>query len=396
MAPERFKALLAAYYSGSISADDRKELNSLLHDNTSYNNLQELITESVSDADLEEHFAPETLEMVYQRIKQENSLHQEGLGLTVVRNKRYTWIAAAAAIFIFLSVGIYINHLKQTSTATDHYIAKSTIHPGTNKAILTLSDGKKIFLDDMHKGKIAQQSGIVIEKMKSGELNYVASSTSEQAADKALTYNTINIPRGGQYQVNLPDGTKVWLNAASALVYPVIFKGTERLVKLTGEAYFEVAKNKSKPFKVATANQTIEVLGTHFNVNAYADETSVNTTLLEGSVKIILSSSALSQVISPGQQARVNTKINVYPVDTEEAVAWKNGLFMFNKETIQSVMRQISRWYDVEVEYKGEIAAKGFWGTIPRDKDLTYVLKVLEETGVAHFKLIGRRIVVMP
>lgn len=209
-----------------------------------------------------------------------------------------------------------------------------------------------------------------------------------------MAYNTISTPRGGQYQLQLPDGSKVWLNAQSSLRFPARFIGNERLVTLTGEGYFEVAKDKAHPFKISINNMQVEVLGTHFNVMGYNDEPATTTTLLEGSVKIIKGGSV--QKIVPGEQAIVKDGIRVAKVNAEEAIEWKNGNFNFSHEKLGSIMRRISRWYDVDIAYSQRTTGATFVGTIPRSTNITEVLKYLELTGLVHFKIEERRVTVMP
>ena len=318
-------------------------------------------------------------------------------------------IVVAAAILIIVSIGtfFYLNYINKPISKQIISNVKNDISPGGNIATLTLADGRKISLTDAENGQLAEQSGIKIHKTADGQLVYevrhLEGGTTERSLPAVeMTYNTIETPPGGQYQVNLPDGSKVWLNSASSLRYPVRFTGTERRVEISGEAYFEVAHNSKMPFRVINNSQTVEVLGTHFNIMAYPDESSTNTTLLEGSVKITKENK--SKIISPGQQTRVmNGDIAVLSVDVNEAVAWKDGFFMFKNEDIQSIMRQISRWYNLEVQYQGTIPKKSFGVKISRSRNVSEVLEVLESTGSIHFKIIPgdslgreRRIIVMP
>jgi transmembrane sensor len=271
-------------------------------------------------------------------------------------------------------------------------ISQVIVQPGSNKATLTLSDGSSIDLNESKPGTLCKQGTVTVGKRADGSLVYQPSGSQ----NAAVLYNTVSTPKGGQYQLVLSDGTKVWLNAASAIKYPATFSGKERIVELNGEAYFEVAKNKNMPFKVSLNNMSVEVLGTHFNVNAYADEGEVTTTLLEGSVK--LSNSKGQSMLKPGQQAKMDKQsgFDIHEVNTDEAVAWKNGYFIFDNENIQSIMRKISRWYDVDVEYSGNVDEGNFGGTTSRFNSITGVLKSLELTGTVHFKVQGRRITVMP
>ncbi|AYL93875.1 FecR family protein [Mucilaginibacter celer] len=301
---------------------------------------------------------------------------------------KYGWAkyAVAASILLFAAVGTYFftrNNHKADKLIANNY---KSIKPGSNKATLTLAGGKTITLDDSVSGQIARQAGVIITKYANGQIVY---KTAEPSGE--VFQNTITTPNGGQYRVILPDGTNVWLNAASSLTYPTAFKGTGRLVTLTGEGYFEVVKNKAMPFRVHSAGQTVEVLGTHFNINAYADEALVKTTLLEGSVKV--SSAANSAVIVPGQQAQLAAggagAIRLQQVDTEKEVAWKNGVFSFADEDLRTVMRQISRWYDIDVVYEGKIPDEKFFGEISRGSNLADVFKILELNNI-KFEVDGK------
>lgn len=313
-------------------------------------------------------------------------------------SNRNTWIKVAAGIFMTLSVGLlFWNQQKPVNKPayTTNKIEQKIV-PGGNKAYLTMADGAVILLNEVKNGTLNTQTDVQINKVKDGILEYNHSVTSDKNIHQ-LSYNTINIPRGGEYQVVLSDGTKVWLNSASSLKYPAVFHGNERKVELSGEAYFEVAKNVSKPFHVVVNGINVQVLGTHFNIMSYGDDKEVKTTLLEGSVR--LSGKTAAILLKPGQQAMLNeqqTAFNVKTVDVEDVIAWKNGLFAFNNEDIQTIMKRISRWYDVEVIFPENFRRRNFGGTISRFKDVESVLKSLELTGSIHFKIEGRRITVMP
>jgi transmembrane sensor len=315
------------------------------------------------------------------------------------------WAAYAAAVFIPLAIGITIVSL--TNTAKKKNTPSLAFHqpdllPGSNKAILTLANGSKIILDNAGNGNIATQQNAVISKTQNGQVVYNAgriaedlTASSTQIIDKVIATNIIATPRGGQYQVVLPDGTKVWLNAASSLKFPIAFTGNERNVELTGEAYFEVAKNAAKPFFVKTSTQTVEVLGTHFNINSYTDEQATKTTLLEGSVKVIGNYGKLMVKLTPGEQAVNNTGgINVvHNADIDEAVAWKNGKFLFTNTNLQTIMRQLSRWYDVDVEYRGTVNEKHYNGRISRNVPVSQIFQILKTSGI-NFTINGRKIIV--
>jgi len=323
--------------------------------------------------------------------------------------KRVAWLKVAAAAVVLFFIGFIVNNQFKKQFASQILGSNKTeaIKPGSNKATLTLADGSKISLTDANNGVIAKQAGINITKTKNGELVYSIVSTN--SAKKENLFNTIETPRGGQYQINLPDGTKVWLNAQSSLRYPAAFNSEERRVELTGEAYFEVAKLNDKkgkrvPFKVNSEvsegrQQQVEVLGTHFNINAYKDEPNNKTTLLEGKVRIVNLSSSTSNILKPGQQSVIAAStpaVLVRNVDAEDAVTWKDGFFSFNDENLQTIMNKISRWYDVEISYRGAKMDKLFGGRISRFNSVNEVLETLQTTGDVHFKIEGRRILVMP
>ena len=266
--------------------------------------------------------------------------------------------------------------------------------PGSNKAILTLGDGRKIILDEAGNGPIADQAGIKITKASDGSIVYDMPMVSEQRLEN-IPYNTIETPKGGKYQIILPDQTKVWLNAASTLKFPAAFTGNERLVELSGEAYFDVSKNTNMPFNVKTRDINVFVTGTQFNIMAYRDETFSATTLVEGSVKV---SNAFNKILlNPGEQALNNERdrLSKRTIDVEEAIAWKSGLFQFNNADIHTIMNQLSRWYDVSIEYKNKIPDKRFGGYISRDSKLSQVLKMLELSGI-KFEIKEKKIIVLP
>ncbi len=311
-----------------------------------------------------------------------------------LKHNNWLRLAAAAVVLAFLSVGGYFLLGKKVNN--QQQIAQNQIHdiaPGGNKAILTLADGKKISLTDAKNGTLANQDVVNINKTQDGQLVYNISNHQNGNA-QTITYNTIETPRGGQYHLTLADGTQVWLNAASSLRYPTTFTGKERKVELTGEAYFEVVHNAKSPFKVISNGQEVEDIGTHFNINAYTDEPATKTTLLEGAVRV--SENNHSKILNPGQQATVsNHTLTINTVDTEEAIAWKNGLFEFHNANIQAVMRQLSRWYDVDVSYAGGIPNREFSGKIHRNITALKVSDILSYSDI-HFKIEGKKIIVLP
>jgi hypothetical protein len=310
--------------------------------------------------------------------------------------RRFTFkkaISVAAILSIVFLLHIFIKPNSQPVFTNKVVPKPGEIVPGSNKAVLTLANGNTIMLDSAKNGVLASQNQVRILKSKTGQLIYDASGYLAKSDDQ-LSYNTIAVPRGGQYQIVLPDGSKVWLNAESSLRYPAHFAAGDRVVELTGEAYFEVAKDRLHPFKISINNMQVQVLGTHFNIMGYKDEEVTKTTLLEGSVKIIKGSA--QQKIVPGQQAIVNDNIKIATVNVEEAVEWKNGNFNFSHEGLETIMRKISRWYDVDISYRGKTTKAVFVGTLPRSKNINDVLKYLELTGLVHFKIEERRVTAMP
>lgn len=309
---------------------------------------------------------------------------------------------AAASIIFLLGISIYL-HQKRSAPVrerTQNVATTIDVEPGSSKATLTLADGRVIDLNNAANGAIAMHEGIKIFKSKSGQLIYqIKEQRQDQPITEELSYNTITTPRGGQWQVILPDGSAVWLNAGSSLRYPTRFSKEGRHVTLTGEAYFEIAKKinpgtgKREPFLVTTENQKIEVLGTHFNVNGYSDEKLIRTTLLEGKVKLSATKSSASIELKPGFEALLSDQhFTVTEADTQAALAWKNGDFVFDGQDLKATMRQIARWYDVDIVYQDMPDNVLIGGTVSRANKLSVVLKALELTGKLKIKTEGRRI----
>ncbi|NHA03678.1 DUF4974 domain-containing protein [Mucilaginibacter sp. HC2] len=311
--------------------------------------------------------------------------------------RRYS-IAAAVILFCFASGAYFL--LKRPvvdNLKAKRQLLKNDIAPGGNKAVLTLANGTRIILDDAKNGSISQNTSVKVTKTSNGVLIYHFNkniSGKNIAAYSAI--NTITTPRGGQYQIVLEDGTRVWLNSASYIKFPEAFIDKNRQVELSGEAYFEVAKNKAKPFIVKANGTEVQVFGTHFNVNAYADNSNIATTLLEGSVSMTYAGATV--MLKPGQQGVTNKAgepIKTGFVDAEEVMAWKNGLFIFHDQSIANIMKQVSRWYDVDVEYKDGVQNKEFGGTISKYKNITELLNNIQLTQTIHYKLEGRRVIIM-
>jgi len=317
------------------------------------------------------------------------------------------WTVRIAAASVIAAISIFgINKWLSNSNQNNIDQVNST-QPGSKtrnpadqqKAVLTLADESQILLENVPAGLLAKQGTVSIIKVKSGEIVYQG--IARDGAD--VLNNTITIPRGSKYKITLPDGTVVWLNAASSLRFPTSFDSNTRTVELTGEGYFEVAKNPAKPFHVKVPDfknklnfMDVQVLGTHFNINAYQDELNIKTTLLEGKVEV--SKNKVFKILKPAQQAQLSAtgNINVKPfVDVNSVVAWKDGFFKFDGADLKEVMRQITRWYDVEVSYEGNIPLRQFKGQISRSSKLSEVLAILEATNV-HFKMYDKKVLVKP
>ncbi|MCE7063394.1 FecR family protein [Dyadobacter sp. CY343] len=323
----------------------------------------------------------------------------------------------AAAVFVLVSgISMYLMLMRIDDKDTVAIQQAADVAPGKNKAVLTLADGSEILLDEVSEGEIAMQDNLLITKTDDGQLVYTTGKNMRKNDARHQTYNVVSTPKGGQFKVVLPDGSKVWLNAASSLKYPTKF-GSERTVELVGEAYFEVTKSgayqqsgkRNGSFVVLSAGQAVEVLGTRFNVNSYSDEKRITTTLLEGKVKIISNpknsknshAAKLPEravMLKPGQQAQLSIdrgdEIEVTnKVDLDQVIAWKNGQFIFKNASLAEIMRQVSRWYDVEVVFEGKTPENKYRGQIARDAPIAQILQILQVSGV-NFKIEGRRIIV--
>lgn len=301
--------------------------------------------------------------------------------------------AAAAAILVVIGGYLLIQNLKWHKKGNPQARLTNDLAPGGNKAVLTLNDGSQVVLGDAENGDLTTQGQAAIIK-KNDQLIY-----NKKNGSASVFYNTITTPRGGQYQLTLEDGSKVWLNAASSIRFPTTFQGKERKIEISGEAYFEIAKDASRPFKVqfetpAGAKSEVTVLGTHFNIMSYKDEKAAKTTLLEGSVSI--SSNGNTAILTPAQQASQTDRDAITvasDIDMNEAIAWKNGFFEFHATGLQEVMRQIGRWYDVEISYEGKIPERKFGGKISRQNNAAEVLKILELSQV-KFRIEDKKIIV--
>lgn len=399
MQPERFKYLMDRLVSKSLSDNEKTELRDLLNQqdsdtlvNTGVNSWLNDQVEALREEDIKEE-AEKHLQLIFAADKVSNATDKPQ-NKTIHRIhflRKWGWAAACVVIAAGVAGYLFLNK-NRTHPADNNnpaVIKTEEILPGKERALLSLADGTRVSLDSIHNGVLALQGGITA-KIVNGKLMY-------EGKGNTVLYNTINTPKGGQYQFSLPDGSKVWLNAASSITFPVAFIEMDRNVRITGEAYFEIAKDKSKPFILDIDGQSkVEVLGTSFNVNSYKGESAIRTTLVEGHV--IIKTKDRFTHLYPGDQALTFTNksdINFgHNVNLEEVLAWKNGLFNFDGADVRQFMRQLERWYDIDVTYEGAVPAIEFQGKMYRDVPLSEVLKVLEKAGV-KFRMEKRTIVIL-
>ncbi|CAL1519692.1 FecR domain-containing protein [Chitinophaga sp. MM2321] len=380
MEKDLFIQLVNRYLDGTATAEERRLLDACYH------RLQ--------------HDVPVTLLPQEEAALRERMLHNINAALLadetpVVKMKtRYWWKYTAAAALLGAIVAVSSYFLLRPQETTRHPLATIKEYkgpvPGYNKATLTLGNGSVVQLDSTG-NQVIRQGNVSVYQQK-GQLRYEA-----KGSATATAFNTLTTPRGAQFRLTLPDGSIVWLNAASQIKFPTSFQGAERNVTLTGEAYFEIAANAQQPFMVTANGVAVKVLGTHFNVMAYTDEPFVKTTLMQGSVKVCREKKEV--LLAPGQAAIASyqrTDIQVQQANTVEAVAWKNGYFVFNDENLESIMKKIVRYYDVEVVYKTDISHKNFGGSVARFSSLTELLETLELTGDVHFNIEGNKVIVLP
>lgn len=385
---EVFKELMEQFISGEISPENKNILLNML-DNPQYSEeVNAILRENYDSVEIPSISAEVTQKFIDELRSKMSSSRIKEPSFTGLFDWRK--IAVAASVLIAIGIGSLILFQKKDQSPVP--VALKEIHdiePGKTGAILTLSNGSKIVLDSVGNGLLANQNNTSVSK-NNGGLVYKAGDNAQ------LVFNTMTTPRAREYNLELSDGTKVWLNASSSITFPTSFAAKERKVILTGEAYFEVAKDKTKPFRVLVNGVTINVLGTHFNVNAYDDEDNIETTLLEGSV--LITDKTEKVLLKPGQQAQkqkvgaivVNDNVNL-----EEVMGWKNGIFYFENASLQTVLRQISRWYDMDVVFEKGVPVRTFEGEIQRSLQLSQVLKILEKNKV-HFKIEGNILRVMP
>ncbi|MET6996082.1 FecR domain-containing protein [Chitinophaga defluvii] len=379
MEQQRISHLLEKHLAGTLDDAERQELEALIQqpDTAAWEDAISLQLSQQDDPG--EAIDQQAARAAVARIV---SLDKRRMTATYVRP---WWHWAAAAVLLFCLAGTYFWYQYQPGLQPDK-VEMTTFAPGTTKAMLTLADGSKVALDSTG-NQLIDQGGTAV-RQQGGQLLYEADRN-----NKTVSYNTLTTPSGGQFKVVLPDGSRVWLNAASSIRYPTAFTGTERRVELTGEGYLEVAKNEHQPFRVIVNDQTeIEVLGTQFNINSYTDEPVVRTTLVEGRVRVLQGKA--SAILQPGQQAIIQNGITVDKhANVDGAVAWKNGQFNFDGATLDEFMRQLARWYDIKVVYKGKVPDKSFQGKLGRDLDLYEILAALNDFGI-QYKLEGKTLII--
>jgi transmembrane sensor len=383
---QRIAYLLQKCSNNNLTATEEAELNAFFLDENNRELFNREAGVLVAGMSADPEISKDTWEPVLLQVLQADKVFEKEVAVRKVGYRSW-WPYVAAAVLTGVLMGwAYwgMNHRKQAPT-----LLASHIGPGTNKAVLQLSNGSRIVLSDIGNGVVGQQGAAQVVKMDSGFVAYQAATT---GSNDAVTFNTLTTPRGGQFKIMLPDGSLVWLNAASALRYPAVFTGNKRVVELSGEAYFEVAANDRQPFYVKSKGQEVMVLGTSFNINAYDDEPVMTTTLLSGKVKV--SGAAFSGVMQPGEQIQRKGNDNwqlVKEVDTDNVMAWKKGLFSFNRADVTTVMRQLARWYDVTVIFETKNRQQQFMGEIPRNVSLDKALEILKFSDI-HTVVTGRTI----
>jgi transmembrane sensor len=399
MSITRLEYLFHRYLNKNATREENLELMQLIQQSTHDGTIKDILDGIWNDLSVENNLSPEKADVLFSNILASDTTDKQRKERPVRSLFTLPGMAAAAVILLLITAGIYYFILPHPAVKTSNSAPyKNDIAPGTNGALLTLSNGMQIQLDSTGNGNIAHEGNTNIIKIDS-QLSYNV----EQGTNTTNLYNTVSTANGNQYQLKLPDGSKVWLNAGSSIRFPVSFGGNERRVTITGEVYFDVKHNSRLPFIVMVNGFEIHDLGTRFNVNAYTDEPAVKTTLIEGKVKVGICNEK-SVVLKPGEQAvlpatlsqssQPSQPISVQTVDVDAVTAWKNGQFMFDNHNIQAVMRQLERWYNIEVVYSGNVTKEEFVGTISRFENISQVLKMLERTGTVTFAIKGRKVTV--
>ncbi|MBX3252753.1 MAG: FecR family protein [Chitinophagaceae bacterium] len=377
------RLLFKKYLANECSAPEAAELIDIIQSGENKELIESLISQHFGNYAADELLYKAASEQLFKKL----DLSTGNGAILIEPRRKPIYLKIAAAIVVMLAAYTAFYFLKPASASRSTVITapQDDVLPGGNKATLVLSDGQQVELNNLQVGGIAEDKGVVIKKPADGQLAYYTSHNSKPSG-----LNTVKTPKGGQYQVILPDGSKVWLNAASSITYPAVFNALERRVTLTGEGYFEIVammkNNKKVPFIVESGKQKIEVLGTRFNVNAYDDETGIKTTLIEGKVKVVTENETV--ILKPSQEFNLRSEgISTKKVDVEPVIDWKNGDFIFADEDIKSIMRKIGRWYNVELVYESEIPNENLSGQISRSRNLSEVLRMLELSGDTKFRI---------
>jgi ferric-dicitrate binding protein FerR (iron transport regulator) len=393
----RLQYLWEQYISKSASKGELDELFSLFQQHDNEEIIRSLLEQYLAKPDSAEAIDPAYWLNKLGSIKADASTAYEAIPpVHRIQFLRRPWLRYAAAVILLVliaAIGVITNKRRHEQTIAQPKFVQNEVFPGGNRAILTLANGQQILLDSTRNGALSVQGKAEVVKADSGLLTY----TINKSGKGEVVYNTIIIPRGGQYQIILPDGTHAWLNSASSLTFPTSFMGKDRRVTLDGEGYFEVTRNDAQPFIVVAGKTEVAVLGTHFDIMAYRDEKSVNTTLLEGLVRV--TAEGQQQVLKPGEQAVVDNKTGVLSsgeVDVNRVISWKNGLFDFKGADVYTIMRQVARWYDVQIEYRGDLSDIKLSGIISRRAYASQLLKLLEATERIRFVPEGDKIIVSP
>ncbi|CAL1517930.1 FecR domain-containing protein [Chitinophaga sp. MM2321] len=394
-----FEHLLENFLQGELTPEELKVFLAGTEDQDNLEVLRRVLAEKLHQKAYSGLSGSADIDRMFRQMQEKAKMQEQNEAEIIpIRSTRkylqFTKVAAAVMLLIGITAYFWSRYTPSSPLAQKDKKSelKKDVMPGGNRAVLTLSNGAKIVLDSASNGMLAQQGNSSVVKLSNGQLSYQQNG----GASREILYNTMSTPRGGQYKLILPDGTQVWLNASSSVTYPTAFAGKERKVDVVGEAYFEVVQNAEMPFKVTANGVAVNVLGTHFNVNAYGDEATTKITLLEGAVRI--TKGTATTLLKPGQQAQVSRSNEIKfndGVEVEEAVAWKNGLFWFNGVDLPGIMRQLSRWYDIDVAYEGEIPHRHFSGHVFRHLNLSEVLKILELSHV-HFRIEGKKLIVTP
>jgi transmembrane sensor len=402
--------LLKKHLSNTLSVAEENELSLLLHNEANFTAINAVLTQL-----LEEQSAATNLDVsrwdgqIAAILNIDKGIKAEINSRPAVYRNRFLnqpWVRYAAAAILTGAVCAFmlllVNKKQSVQITKAEKQLPQDVLPGGNKAIIKLANGQIILLDSVANGAIVLQGNMKLLKLANGQIKYSVNTDGPDSTEQL--FNTMTTPRGGQYQLTLSDGTVVWLNSASSITFPTAFTGAERNVSIEGEAYFEVAKNKTKPFHVKVKDADVQVLGTHFNINAYEDEEGLKATLLEGSVKIS-KGSLLAAILKPNEQAidEYNTAqqkpLKGFTIkhidDVNQVIAWKNGYFQFAGSNIKAVFKQLERWYDITVKYEGVIPERQFGGQIDRNAKLSEILTILRESNI-NITMNGRTIIVTP